>query len=375
MQNIISEINEKLKKEDVISKVQDIATLTGITRQTCSEKIIKERKIPFIDVNGRAFTTKPLIEYFATLIRDELELDELDVTKPEDLKKIFTNQNFSGEMLDVRNIEPKTIAITNQKGGVGKTSITVNLAATFAFLNKKVLIVDLDSQSHASTYLQPGNYKDKSIKKLFEKKIQGDDPSKEEIQELIQTIDLKNGGYNIDVLPSEIRLANVLENTRSLTRSEEILNFFLDEIRDDYDYILIDTPPAAGINIQLALGASDSVILVSSPEEFSFDALTTTFDEINKFSKAVRKDIKIDAVFINNYTKSLSAHQETAVEIIEFVSDYMDTSDVYVNPTATLYQKTQKDRTSLLNYGKDTKECIEALKPYIQFAIKQNLDY
>lgn len=168
----------------------------------------------------------------------------------------------------------KIIAIANQKGGVGKTTTTINLGAALKELNKKVLIIDLDPQSNATIGI--GLSRELLNQTSYE----------------LLTTDLKaseviynNLDNKLHIIPGSIKLENIGEDMMHKENKELELFKKLQEIKNDYDYILIDCPPSLGIIIDNALFASDSILIPVECEFYAYDALTQMVNKINQIQK------------------------------------------------------------------------------------------
>ena len=171
----------------------------------------------------------------------------------------------------------KIIAIVNQKGGVGKTTTSINLSSSLGLLGKKVLLIDLDPQSNTTTGLGVGREK---IKKSIYNVILGDCDIKESI--------IKTPFKNLSIIPSTIELAGIdmeliqisLQDNKFVI-SEQLKNQ-LDTIRDRYDYIIIDCLPSLGTLTINALAASDSVLIPIQCEFYSLDGVQQLLQTILK---------------------------------------------------------------------------------------------
>ena len=163
----------------------------------------------------------------------------------------------------------KIIALANQKGGVGKTTTTINLGASLATLEKSVLIVDADPQANASSGLGV-DIKEVDCS-LYECII-----NKADVRDAIYTTDITG----LDIIPSHIDLVGAEIEMLNLDNREKVIKNILDPIRDDYDYILIDCSPSLGLITVNALTASDSVIIPVQCEYFALEGISKLLNTI-----------------------------------------------------------------------------------------------
>lgn len=207
----------------------------------------------------------------------------------------------------------KIISLVNQKGGVGKTTTSINLAAALGKEGKKTLLVDLDPQRNATTGLgfSNGDYKHDVYEVMTDKC---------EITDAI----VKTKFTNLSILPSTINLAgvdvefvkNMLDNTEF--RQNEQLKVALDKVRSKFDYIIIDCQPALGMATMNALVASDSVIIPVQCEFFALEGITQLLNSIIMVQTSMNPNLRIEGVLLT----MLDGRTNIGLEVIEEVRKY-----------------------------------------------------
>ena len=202
----------------------------------------------------------------------------------------------------------KVISLINQKGGVGKTTTSINLSASLALLNKKVLLIDLDPQCNATTGigLNKGEI-DKSIYNV-----------------LNNTATIKTKYKNLYVLPASINLAGIdieildqSRNNSNFVKAEQ-LKLHIDKIKDKFDFIIIDCPPALGIITTNALTASDSVIIPVQCEFFALEGITQLLRAIMYTQQNLNPKLSIEGVLLT----MLDARTNLGIEVVEEIRSY-----------------------------------------------------
>lgn len=199
------------------------------------------------------------------------------------------------------------IALANQKGGVGKTTSSVNLSSSLAFLGKKVLLVDIDPQGNASSGV--GVNKGEIEHCIYDVLV--DDVA---IQDVLQKTDLDT----LNVIPATIQLAGAeVELVPAISR-EIRLKKAIDSIRDDYDYVIIDCPPSLGLLTLNALTAADSVLIPVQCEYYALEGLSQLLNTIRIVQKHLNEDLQIEGVLLT----MLDARTNLGIQVIEEVKKY-----------------------------------------------------
>ena len=205
----------------------------------------------------------------------------------------------------------KLISIINQKGGVGKTTTSINLSASLAVLGKKVLLIDLDPQCNATTGIGINKGEiDKSVYNVLNNTCT--------IEEAI----VKTKYKNLHVLPANINLAGIdieieQNNSQNNVKSEH-LKKHITLIKDNYDYIIIDCPPALGFISTNALTASDSVIIPVQCEFFALEGITQLLRAVRYTQQNLNPTLAIEGVLLT----MLDARANLGIEVVEEIRSY-----------------------------------------------------
>ena len=188
----------------------------------------------------------------------------------------------------------KIIALANQKGGVGKTTTSMNLAASLATLEKRVLLIDADSQANASSGL--GVDLSKVDCSIYECLISGAD-----VHEAIYTTDIDR----LDIIPSNINLVGAEVEMLNFERREYILKKLLQMVDNESDYILIDCSPSLGLITVNALTAAHSVIIPVQCEYFALEGISKLLNTIKIVKKKLNPELEIEGFLLTMYDSRL----------------------------------------------------------------------
>ena len=203
----------------------------------------------------------------------------------------------------------KVISVANQKGGVGKTTTTVNLSTLLAKKGKKVLLIDTDPQGNATSGLGVTKELELSVYDV----LVGDTT----FAETIENTAIKN----LRICPSNISLAGAEVQLVSMMSREQRLKVKLDEVKDQYDYILIDCPPSLGLITLNAFTASDSVLIPVQCEYFALEGITQLLKAVKFTQMNLNSNLKIEGVLLTMFDARLNLGLEVVEEIRKYFQD------------------------------------------------------
>lgn len=252
----------------------------------------------------------------------------------------------------------KVIAVTNQKGGVGKTTTSVNLSAALAYMGKKVLLIDIDPQANATQGIGVDRAE---LDLTVYDAITQNTP----LKEIIIPTDVER----LDIVPANIDLAGVeIELSQVKTGREQRLKNALASQRDKYDYVIVDCPPALGLLNTNALTASDSVLIPVQCEYYALEGLTQLLNTILLTQKVFNEDLTIEGVLLT----MLDSRTNLGIEVSQEVRKYFR-EKVYdvVIPRNIKLSEAPSEGLNIFNYDSSS----EGAKSYAKLAkevVKRN---
>ncbi|CAI2563803.1 Sporulation initiation inhibitor protein Soj [Apilactobacillus kunkeei] len=202
------------------------------------------------------------------------------------------------------------ISLANQKGGVGKTTTSVNLGADLATMGKKVLLIDADAQGNATSGV--GIQKSDIQKDVYDILV-----NEEPISEAI--IPSKHEG--LDIVPATIQLSGAdIELTPQMARETRLLNA-LKSVSDQYDYVLVDCPPSLGLITVNAFTASDSILIPVQTEYYALEGLSQLLNTVQLVKKHFNPDLDVEGVLLTMYDSRTKLGQQVNDEVRKYFGD------------------------------------------------------
>ncbi len=201
----------------------------------------------------------------------------------------------------------RVIAIANQKGGVGKTTTTVNLAASLAKAGKKVLLIDIDPQGNSTSGL--GVDKRRCEKTVYDCLIN---------EEKMENVSIPTEYENLDICPSNLDLSGAEIELISVIGRETRLKESLATAREEYDYILIDSPPSLGLITVNTLTAADSIIIPIQCEFYALEGVSQLVETVKRIKKALNPSLFIQGIVMTMYDARTNLSMQVVDEVKRF---------------------------------------------------------
>ena len=239
------------------------------------------------------------------------------------------------------------IAISNQKGGVGKTTTTFNLGAALASQGKKVLLIDADPQGNLTTYM--GWTEDEIPVTLNEVLLNTLSDKKTDFEKCI-----KHHNENLDLIPSDIQLSSIEMTLVGAMSREYTLRHSIQSIKDKYDYILIDTQPSLGMLPINALACVDKVIIPVQPQYLAAKGMTQLLSTIIKIKQQINPNLKIDGIVLTIVDKRANLTKDIYNQLQENYGSAVRIYDTQI-PRAIKVAESTAHGKSIFTYDKSSK--------------------
>ncbi|MCR5593235.1 MAG: AAA family ATPase [Saccharofermentans sp.] len=233
------------------------------------------------------------------------------------------------------------LTLANQKGGVGKTTTAVNLAAFLGKKKKKVLVIDLDPQGNATSGL--GIDKGQLESTIYDVMVNDVD---------IKDTIWESSSDNVSICPTNINLAGAEIELVNVMSREQVLKNAVKSVKNDYDYILIDCPPSLSILTINALTASDGIIIPIQGEYYALEGLTQLVDTINIVKKKLNKNLSILGVVLTMFDRRTQLTRQVQEEVENYFGDKVFST---VIPRNVRLAEAPSHGVAILNYDKHSK--------------------
>jgi chromosome partitioning protein len=243
----------------------------------------------------------------------------------------------------------KIIAIANQKGGVGKTTTTINLGGCLGVLEYKTLIVDADPQANSTSGT---GFDPKNVRNIYDCLVNGIDP---------KDVILSTTNPNLDILPSHLDLVGAELEMINLPNREYLLKSTLEKVKDDYDFILIDCSPSLGLITVNSLVAADSVMIPVQCEYFALEGLSKLLNTIKIVQGRLNPSLEIEGMVLTMYDTRLRLANQVVDEVKTHFQELVFDTVIHRNTTLS---EASSHGTTVIMHDASSKGSIN----YLNFA-------
>ena len=270
------------------------------------------------------------------------------------ISSFWWTRNYAQQLVILyfnRSIMGKIIAIANQKGGVGKTTTAINLGGCLGVLEYKTLIVDADPQANATSGT---GFDPKSVKNIYDCLV-NDRPAQEAI--------LETSNPNLFILPSHVDLVGAELEMINMPNREYLLKSALAQIKDDYDFILIDCPPSLGLITVNALVAADAVMIPVQCEYFALEGLSKLLNTIKIVQGRLNPALEIEGMILTMYDTRLRLANQVVDEVKTHFQELVFDTVIHRNTTLSeasshgntvvMHDASSKGAINYLNFARE----------------------
>ncbi len=246
----------------------------------------------------------------------------------------------------------KCIAVANQKGGVGKTTTSVNLSSCLASYGKKVLLIDTDPQGNASSGV--GVAKENTEKSVYDVLINAAD---------MRDVIIPTDYHNLSLCPSNINLAGAEIELVSEAKREYLLKKAVEKIKGDYDFIIIDCPPSLGLLTLNSFVCADSIMIPIQCEYYALEGLSQLTSTIRKIKEAFNPELELEGVLLTMYDTRTNLSVQVAREVKKYYGSKLYKSVIPRNVRLSeapsygqpinVYDKSSKGSSSYMNLASE----------------------
>lgn len=246
----------------------------------------------------------------------------------------------------------KVISVANQKGGVGKTTTAINLAAALAVLEKKVLLIDADPQANTSSGV---GFDPKHVKTGIYECIIGEVSPADVI--------LQTSTPNLDLIPAHIDLVGAEIELVDLPNREKLMRLALESVKDAYDFIIIDCSPSLGLITMNSLTASDSVLIPVQCEYFALEGLGKLLNTIKIVQQHLNRDLEVEGILLTMYDSRTNLSNQVVDEVKTHFQDMVFDTIIHRNvklsvapsfgETIIMHDATSKGAVNYLNLARE----------------------
>lgn len=257
------------------------------------------------------------------------------------------------------NLFMKIIAITNQKGGVGKTTTAINMSACLAKKGKKILLLDLDPQANSTTGI--GISKEDINYDIFDVLVNNKN---------INNAILKTTAEGVDIVPSSISLAGAeIYLFNKNTKTEKLFDLILEKVKNNYDYVIMDCPPSLGLINRNGLSSADIVIVPIQAEYYALEGLTQLLSTISLVKKMFNPKLKIGGILLTMFDTRTNLGKEVEEEVKKFFREKVFKTKI---PRNIALAEAPSTGLSIIDYQINSKGAIAYMKLIEEFLSKKN---